>query len=328
MAHAPADALAGGDANRAGCVTSAAGTLLAYANELTGLAARVDHSFSRAVDLILATEGRVIVSGMGKSGLIGRKIAATFCSTGTTAYFMHPGEAYHGDLGMLRPDDLAILISYSGETEEVVRLIPSLKRFGVGIISLVGNARSTLARHSDVVLDVSVEREACPNNLAPTTSTMTTLAIGDALAVALIERRRFMPADFARFHPGGSLGRRLLTRVRDVMHTRNLPTVRPDEPMQSVIWAMTRGRLGLALVMEDGALRGIITDGDLRRALIALCDLQKTTAAEVMTRSPLTAHEDELLAEAESRMIEAKVSNLVVVDDAGTVVGVVQIYGH
>ena len=273
MAHRLAEALAGGT-DDAALLAAAAGTFRAYAAELNGLASRVDGSFARAVGMILAAEGRVIVSGMGKSGIIGRKIAATFASTGTTAHFLHPAEAFHGDLGMLRTDDLAVLISYSGETEEVVRLLPPLKRLGVPIVGLVGDPDSTLAGASDVVLDVSVRREVCPNNLAPTTSTMAALAMGDALAVALIERRRFMPADFARFHPGGSLGRRLLTRVRDVMHTRNLPTVRPDEPMQSVIWAMTRGRLGLALVMEDGALRGIITDGDLRRALIALCDLQ------------------------------------------------------
>ncbi len=326
MAHARAETLAS-DTTPADSLASAAATFRTYATELSGLAARLDDRFSRAVDMILGARGRVAVAGMGKSGLIGRKIAATLCSTGTPAYFMHPAEAHHGDLGMLRSDDIVILVSSSGETEEVVGLLPSLKRFGVGIIGLVGDTGSTVARNSDVVLDVSVRREVCPHNLAPTTSAMTTLAMGDALAVALIERRRFMPADFARFHPGGSLGRRLLTRVKDVMRTRDLPVVRPDEPMRSVIWAMTRGRLGLALVMEGGALRGIITDGDLRRALIALCDLESTTAAEVMTRSPLTANEDELLAEAEKRMVEAKVSNLVVLDRRGAVAGIVQIYG-
>ena len=326
MAHKLVDALVGG-ANDAALLATAASTFRTYAMELNGLARRVDESFAQAVEVILAAEGRIIISGMGKSGIIGHKIAATFSSTGTTAYFMHPAEAFHGDLGMLRGDDLVILISYSGETEEVVRLLPSLKRSGVAIVSLVGNPDSTVARESDIVLDVSVRREACPNNLAPTTSTMTALAMGDALAVALIERRKFMPHDFARFHPGGSLGRRPLTHVRDVMHTKDLPIVRPDEPMQSVIWTMTRGRLGMALVMDRGELQGIITDGDLRRALIALCDLRTTTAAEVMVRTPLTAREDELLAEAEGRMIDAMVQNLVVLNEAGAVTGVVQIYG-
>jgi len=199
----------------------------AQAEALQAAAGRLGVSFNSAVNLILEAPGRVIISGMGKSGIVGNKIAATLASTGTPSFSVHPAEAYHGDLGMFTRDDIVILISYSGETDEVIRLIPSLRHIGVQIISMVGNIESTLGRHSDLVLDISVEREACPNNLAPTTSTTVTLAMGDALAVSLIERRDFKPQDFAVFHPGGSLGRRLLTRVKDVMHT-NVPTVLLD----------------------------------------------------------------------------------------------------
>jgi arabinose-5-phosphate isomerase len=207
-----------------------------------------------------------------------------------------------------------------------VRLIPSLKHFGVRRIAMVGAPQSTLALNCDIVLDIAVEREVCPNNLAPTTSTLATLALGDALAVALIEQRGFRPTDFAVFHPGGSLGRRLLTRVKDVMHVRNLPIVRPEDPIRKVIVEMTRGRLGIALVIKRGRLEGIITDGDLRRALVTYPQTDDTCAADIMSSRPLTVAEDEMLADAESRMMAAKVSNLVVVDVAGTVVGVVQIY--
>jgi len=199
----------------------------AQAEALQAAAGRLGVSFNSAVNLILEAPGRVIISGMGKSGIVGNKIAATLASTGTPSFSVHPAEAYHGDLGMFTRDDIVILISYSGETDEVIRLIPSLRHIGVQIIAMVGNIESNLGRHSDLVLDISVEREACPNNLAPTTSTTVTLAMGDALAVSLIERRDFKPQDFAVFHPGGSLGRRLLTRVKDVMHT-NVPTVLLD----------------------------------------------------------------------------------------------------
>ena len=307
-------------------ISSAVNTFINYAAALTDLADRVDFSFEEAVTAILATRGRVIISGMGKSGIIGKKIVATLASTGTPSFFMHPAEAIHGDLGMITSDDLMIFISYSGETEEIVRLVPFLQRFGVRRIAMVGNPASTLARNCDVILDVSVTREACPNNLAPTTSTMAALAMGDALAVALIERRDFKPLDFARFHPGGSLGRRLLTRIRDVMHTRHLPVVGCDDPVKDVIVAMTTGRLGIAIVMDDHRLAGIITDGDLRRALIRRNSLGTLRAVDIMTERPLTAHADEMLADAEIRMVEAKVSNLIVLDSAGQVSGVIQIY--
>ncbi|EWY38915.1 arabinose 5-phosphate isomerase [Skermanella stibiiresistens SB22] len=312
---------------------SAVGTLTNYAVALADLAERIDGGFERAVEAVMATRGRVIISGMGKSGIIGKKIAATLASTGTPSFFMHPAEAIHGDLGMITSDDLMILISYSGETDEVIRLVPSLQHFGVRRIALVGKPDSTLARNCDIVLDASITREACPNNLAPTTSTMAALAMGDALAVALIERRDFKALDFARFHPGGSLGRRLLTRVRDVMHTRRLPIVGCDDPVRDVIVAMTTSRLGIAIVMRDDigepgavALAGIITDGDLRRALLRREGIGGLRASDIMTDQPLTAQEGEMLGDAETRMIEAKVSNLIVVDAAGDVAGVVQIY--
>lgn len=294
------------------------------AEALNATAERLNGEFDQAIDLMLSTSGRVIVSGMGKSGIIGKKIAATFASTGTPSFAVHPAEAYHGDLGMFTPDDVAILISYSGETEEVIRLIPSLRHFGVKIIALVGNAASTLARNSDLVLDVSVEREACPNNLAPTTSTTVTLAMGDALAVALIEKRNFKPHDFAVFHPGGSLGRRLLTRVKDVMHT-DLPICASRDCMRNVIMTATRTGLGLAVVVDDGEIRGVITDGDLRRALFNHDKLDGLIAENVMTRNPLVVKENEMFADAENIMLKANVTSLLVVTEQGALSGILKL---
>ena len=234
-------------------------------NALFALSERVDESFEQAVETILNCKGRIIISGMGKSGLIGKKIAATFASTGTISFFMHPGEAFHGDLGMVRFDDRAdviVLISYSGETDEVLKLIPSLKSFGTRIIAITGGMNSTLANHADVVLNAAVKEEVCPNNLAPTTSTTVAISIGDALAVALIKARNFQPMDFARFHPGGSLGRRLLTRVKDVMHSERLPLVSRTMPISDVVITMTDTRTGIALVIDD---HGRLGRGNHRR---------------------------------------------------------------
>ena len=294
------------------------------AKALEAAAARLDDAFERAVQMILETRGRVIVSGMGKSGIIGNKIAATLASTGTPSFAVHPAEAYHGDLGMFTADDLAVLISYSGETEEVIRLIPSLRHFGVKIIAIVGNRQSTLGRNSDLVLDVSVEREACPNNLAPTTSTTVTLVMGDALAVALIERRQFKPQDFAVFHPGGSLGRRLLTRVKDVMHTE-LPICAPSDSMKEVIMTVTQAGLGLAVVVDDGEIKGLITDGDIRRALFNYDSLNDLSAASVMTRNPLTVNELEMFSDAENIMLKANITSLLVVSALGVLTGVLKL---
>ena len=304
-------------------------SLRTQAQALDKIACRLDQQFARAVDLILACQGRVVLCGMGKSGIIGQKIAATFASTGTTSFFMHPAEAFHGDLGMLTPQDLLILISYSGETEEVIRLIPSLQRQGNQIIALTGERQSTLANHADVVLDIQVDREVCPNNLAPTTSTLTTMAMGDALAVVLIKERDFQPADFARFHPGGSLGRRLLTRIKDVMHRQNLPVVRADTPLQEALMVMTEGRLGLVVIVnEQRRVKGLITDGDLRRGLNKYQRIQGLTARDFMTRQPRTIGADAMLAQAEEIMREYKIKALLVVDDTHCLLGIVEIYDN
>lgn len=294
---------------------------------LRAMRARLDGRISQAVDLVLEMRGRVVVVGMGKSGIIGQKIAATLASTGTPAFFVHPGEAFHGDLGMIKPIDVALLISNSGETEEVLRILPFLQYQQNKIVAMTGKMGSTLATHADVVLDVGVEREACKNNLAPTSSTTNTLAMGDALAVALTVKRNFQPEDFARFHPGGSLGRRLLTRVRDAMHKEPLPVCAPHSSFREVVNAITYGRLGLALVMEGESLRGIITDGDVRRAFDAQDDVKHLQAMQIMSGNPLTIAADMRFAEAEAYMREKQVSALVVQDAQGKTVGVLQIYG-
>ena len=299
-------------------------TLSVESQALTQLSQRLDDEFSQVVDLILACEGRLVIGGIGKSGLIGKKMVATFASTGTPSFFLHPTEAFHGDLGMLKPIDIVMLISYSGETDDVNKLIPSLKNFGNKIIALTSNKNSTLARHADYVLDITVERDVCPNNLAPTTSALVTLALGDALAVSLITARHFQPADFAKFHPGGSLGRRLLCKVKDQMQTR-LPITTPDTCFTDCLTIMNEGRMGVALVMENQQLKGIITDGDVRRALTANgADTLNKTAKELMTSSPKTIHENEFLAKAEDLMKEKKIHSLVVVNDENNVVGLVE----
>ncbi len=309
-----------------GAIEGAANTFKLQSHAISALAGKLDKNYQQALGLILNTSGRVIVSGMGKSGLIGKKIVATLASTGTPSFFMHPAEAYHGDLGMVTPNDVVILISYSGETDEVIRLIPSLKHFDVSVICMVGILDSTLAKHSDVVLDISVEREVCPNNLAPTTSTLTTLAMGDALAVSLIHARNFQPQDFARFHPGGSLGRRLLTMVKDVMHSKNLPIVSLSASVNDVVFQITRGRQGLAIVMEDHTLKGIITDGDLRRTLLGGINNLDQVAEDMMTRNPITIQQDTMLVEAEGIMKQHKIKALVVVDESEQVQGIVEIF--
>ena len=294
---------------------------------LKAMRQRLDHRINQAVEIVLEMRGRVVVVGMGKSGIIGQKIAATLASTGTPAFFVHPGEAFHGDLGMIKPIDVALLISNSGETEEVLRILPFLQYQKNKIIAMTGKMQSTLAQHADVVLDVGVEREACKNNLAPTSSTTNTLAMGDALAVALTVKRNFQPEDFARFHPGGSLGRRLLTRVQDVMCKEPLPVCAPTSSFREVVNAITYGRLGLTLVMDDEVLCGIITDGDVRRAFDVYEDVKSLHAEKIMTANPLTINADTRFADAESYMREKKVSALVVQDTAGKTVGVLQIFG-
>ena len=299
-------------------------TLAVESTALTQLSRRLNDDFNQVVELILACRGRLVIGGIGKSGLIGKKMVATFASTGTPSFFLHPTEAFHGDLGMLKPIDIVMLISYSGETDDVNKLIPSLKNFGNQIIALTSNKNSTLARHADYVLDITVEREVCPNNLAPTTSALVTLALGDALAVSLITARDFQPADFAKFHPGGSLGRRLLCKVKDQMQTR-LPVIAPNSNFTDCLSAMNEGRMGVDLVMETQQLKGIITDGDIRRALTANgADTLNKTAQDFMTRSPKTIHQEEFLAKADELMKAKKIHSLVVVDDENRVVGLVE----
>ena len=301
-------------------------TIHSQADAVAKLEGQIDRAFARAVEMIVAARGHTIISGMGKSGHIGSKIAATLASTGTPSFFVHPAEAFHGDLGMITHDDVIVLISYSGETDEVIKLIPSLKSFGVGIIAIVGTAASTLGRNADVTLTMEVEREVCPNNLAPTNSTLTTLALGDALAVALMEERQFQSSDFARFHPGGSLGRRLLTRVSDVMHKPPIPVVAPGTPMLEAVSVMNEGRLGIVVVAEDGQVLGIVTDGDLRRAITKGTDFLFEPCDNIMTRTPVTVNSDEMFADAEQLMLQRKINTLLVVDDRGSLAGVLQIY--
>ena len=297
-----------------------------YKNAIDRLEKLLGNEFERAVKLIHKSISHIVVCGIGKSGLVGRKISATLASTGTPSYFLHPGEAIHGDLGIVRPESIIILISYSGETNEILALIPALKRLNVKIIAMTGDLNSNLANYSDIKLDISVDKEACPLNLAPTTSTLTTLVLGDALAVTLMELRNFKQEDFALTHPGGSLGRRLLLKVKDEMITENLPFINSTSKMNEVIVKMTEGRLGLALLGDSKKLDGIITDGDLRRSLVKNIDLNKIKPNEIMNSAPLIANEFDNLQVAHERMKEAKVQCLVVKNDLGLVVGVIQIF--
>jgi arabinose-5-phosphate isomerase len=291
-------------------------TLDIEAAALLGLKDRLDDGFAHAVSMMLAVRGRVVVMGMGKSGHIGRKIAATLASTGTPAMFVHPGEASHGDLGMIKAVDLVLAISNSGESDELVSILPVLKRQGVPLIALTGGLSSTLARHADVVLDSSVEKEACPLNLAPTASTTAQLALGDALAVALLDARGFRAEDFARSHPGGSLGRRLLTHVSDVMRQGdNVPLVGPDTPFTDLMREMSAKGLGASAVVDaDRRVLGIFTDGDLRRLVEKGLDLRAITAREVMHANPRTIRHDALAVEAAELMEQNRITSVLVVD--------------
>lgn len=301
-------------------------TMLTEAEAIGAMAARLDAAFEAAIQTILSMQGRVVVVGMGKSGIIGQKIAATMASTGTPAFFVHPGEAFHGDLGMIKPIDVALLISNSGETEEIIRILPFLQYQQNRIIAMTGAPKSSLGRNAHVVLDVGVEREACNNNLAPTSSTTCTLVMGDALAMVLAAERDFQPEDFARFHPGGSLGRRLLTQVADVMNKDKLPICTPDASFKQVVHSINRGYLGLTLVMQDNELEGIITDGDIRRAFDRDTDFTILCAQDIMSRTPKTVTPDMRFAEAEAYMRAEKVGSLVVQDDNNEVVGILRIY--
>ncbi len=293
-------------------IPTAIESLSIQSTALSTIANRLGSEFDDAVRLILGCKGRVIVSGMGKSGIVGKKIAATFASTGTPSFYVHPGEAIHGDLGMITADDLIVMISYSGETEEVVKIMPSLKYFGNKIIGMVGSDNTTIGNQSDVTLRVDIEREVCPNNLAPTTSALAIMALGDALAVCLIRARDFKPSDFAQFHPGGMLGRRLLSRVGDTMIVDNLPLIGPEESVREAIFCMTSGRLGLAIIVENERLLGILTDGDLRRALIMDPTMLDKRVRDFMTPVPVTISADAMVTDAEVLMRKYKIRALIV----------------
>ena len=298
-------------------------TLDIEAAALLQLKDRLDERFVQAVNLVLGVQGRVVVTGMGKSGHIGRKIAATLASTGTPAMFVHPGEASHGDLGMIQGIDVVLAISNSGESDELVAILPFLKRQGVPLIALTGGLQSSLARHADVVLDCSVDKEACPLNLAPTASTTAQLAMGDALAVALLDARGFKPEDFARSHPGGSLGRRLLTHVADVMRKgSDVPQVGPDAEFTALMREMSSKGLGATAVTDaKGHVLGVFTDGDLRRLIEKGADLRNLNARDVMHSNPRTIRVDALAVEAAEMMEQSRITSILVIDEAGCLCG-------
>jgi len=292
------------------------------ARAILALADRIDDHFVAACRHILGCTGHLIVTGMGKSGHIGHKLAATLASTGTPAFFVHPAEASHGDLGMIRNDDLVLALSNSGETEELLRLLPGLKRLGVKLVAMTGNPASTLARYANVHLDTSVDREACPLGLAPTASTSAQLALGDALAIALLDARGFTAEDFARSHPAGALGRRLLLKISDIMHSGNdLPTINSAATIADAIVQMTRSRLGMCAVVDHDQLVGIVTDGDLRRHLDDMGDIRSSTVASIMTSNPRTIVDDELAAAAVELMQSHRIQGVLVTNREGRLVG-------
>ena len=298
------------------------------ANAISALVERVDDAFVNACRLMLECRGRVVVTGMGKSGHIGRKIAATLASAGTPAFFVHPGEASHGDMGMITSADVVLALSNSGETDEILTILPLIKRLGVALIALTGNERSRLAREAHVNIDVSVEQEACPLGLAPTASTSAALAMGDALSIALLEARGFGVEDFARSHPGGRLGRRLLLRIADLMHTRDgVPSVPQSATLSEALMEMTRKSLGMTAVVDgDRRVVGIFTDGDLRRTLDRELDAKRTPISEVMTRDCVTVHGDMLAAEALNIMEQRAINALLVTDGEGCLEGALNMH--
>lgn len=302
--------------------------LLLEANEISALASRLDENFTDAVTLILNCTGRVVVSGMGKSGHIGGKIASTLASTGTPAFFMHPAEASHGDLGMITAGDIVIALSNSGESDEILAIIPPLKRLGASIIAITGNDISSLAKAADIHLSAHVAKEACPLGLAPTSSTTVALALGDALALCVLDQRDFTAEDFARSHPGGSLGRRLLIHVNDLMRTgENIPQVTVDASLPQGLLEMTRKGLGLTAIVDANKMPiGIFTDGDLRRAFEQNVNVATSSIVDVMHQNPFTIHQDKLAIEAVEIMEQRKINALLVTDDAGVLVGALNMH--
>ncbi len=313
-----------------GSIEEAKRVLRVEAQSLLDLSERIDENFSRAVELLYQCKGKVVLMGMGKSGLVGRKIASTFASTGTPSFFLHPAEGLNGDFGMLAKEDLIIAISKSGETRELLEVLPLIKRYGNRLITLTGNANSTLSKAGDVNLDVRVKEEACPLGLAPTSSTTATLALGDALAVALMGKKDFKEEDFAMLHPGGALGKRLLLKVEDLMHMgKAFPMVSEKTLMKDAIFEITSKRMGVTAVCNtEGHLMGVITDGDLRRALEKFSDLFNREASEVMTKNPKWIERDALAAKAVQRMEEYSITSLFVFKKAGEKVPVGIIHLH
>ena len=302
-------------------------TLRIETEAISSFASRLDESFSQACDLMLNCEGRVIVSGMGKSGHIGRKIAATLASTGTPAYFVHPGEAGHGDLGMITAEDLVIGISYSGTSVELLTLLPVIKRMGAPLIGMSGNSQSALAKESDIHLDIRVETEACPLNLAPTSSTTLTLVLGDCLAIALLEKRGFTAEDFAFSHPSGALGRKLLLKVEDIMHRGSaIPECQPEQPLKDALVVMTAKGLGITLVTEKGELKGVFTDGDLRRVFESEQDMRNQPISQMMNSNPKTIQQNMLAAQALGFMEDHKITAVIVINPNQEPVGVLHMH--
>lgn len=294
---------------------------------LQHVAGLIDDEFPGVVDAILKSTGKLVVIGIGKSGLIGKKIAATLSSTGTPSFFLHPGEAFHGDLGMVSSTDVVLLISYSGETDEVLKLIPYLKWNKNIMIAITGNPASTVAKNCSYHLNIKIEREACPLELAPTSSTTAALVMGDALAIALMESRNFQQHDFARFHPGGSLGRKLLVKVKDLMRTDKLPFINEEASFMDLLLRMSEGRLGMVMVGDASRISGVVTDGDLRRALLKHPDTSTLTISEIMTVNPVIIDDNEFVGYAEQLMLEKKITTLLVGSAQNrSITGVYQIY--
>ena len=309
-------------------ITSGLRTVAMEALAVSAMTPSINESFSLACQTMLACEGRVIVTGMGKSGHIGNKIAATLASTGTPAFFVHPGEASHGDLGMITKSDVVIAISNSGNTAEVITILPLIKRLGIPLISMTGDPKSLLSQTADANLDVSVSSEACPLNLAPTTSTTVTLVMGDALAIALLESRGFSAEDFAFSHPGGALGRKLLLRVADIMHKEvEVPRVTPDQPLHDALLEMTQKGFGMTtIVADDNRLLGVFTDGDLRRVIDQKIDITNALMADVMSGNPRTISREILVAEALTIMENAAITALIIQDEDHRPIGVLHMH--
>ncbi len=309
-------------------IESAKETLRIEADALQKAANRLDENFTKAVRLILQTKGKLIITGVGKSGLVGAKMAATFASTGTSSFFLHPTEALHGDLGMIGKEDALLAISSSGESEELTKILPHIKRFEIPLIGMTGNPDSSLGRYADVWIDISVAKEACPLNTAPTASTTLTMALGDALAVALMKQRGFKKEDFASFHPGGSLGKKLFVKIKDLMRTENLPVITQTTPLKEAIVTMSEGKLGNVLIVdENGRLSAILSDGDLRRALMQEGFSMDESAYTYATKAPKSYQNTNLLASEALEIIEnARIQLLPITDSDGRIVGVLHIH--